>query len=198
MFALRRSRCGPFPARVSFPLDSASAFLAYVSNEKGNSISVVDTDKMETVATIKTGQRPRGIEVTRDGKFVFVALGDDDTIQMFDTKTRADAGQLPSGPDPEQFTLDPAGKTLYVANENDAMVTIIDMAKRAAIGRGHGRHRTRGHDGQPGFQGAGMHLRDLQHGAFHRYRDASGDQQSAGRFPAPASRPTRPTDPNYG
>ena len=45
----------------------AFAFLAYVSNEKGNSISVIDTEKMETVATIKTGQRPRGIEVTRDG-----------------------------------------------------------------------------------------------------------------------------------
>ena len=116
------------------PVDHASAFLAYVSNEKGNTISVVDTDKMETVATIKTGQRPRGIEVTRDGKFVFVALGDDDTIQVFDTKTRADAGQLPSGADPEQFTLDPSGKTLYVANENDAMVTIIDMEKRSAIG----------------------------------------------------------------
>ena len=115
--------------------DSASAFLAYVSNEKGNSISVIDTDKMETVATIPTGQRPRGIEVSRDGKFVFVALGDDDTIQVFDTKTRNDAGNLPSGADPEQFTLDPAGKMLYVANENDAMVTIIDVAKRAAIGQ---------------------------------------------------------------
>jgi PQQ-dependent catabolism-associated beta-propeller protein len=116
------------------PLNSASAYLAYVSNEKSNSISVVDTDKMETVATIKTGQRPRGIEVTRDGKFVFVAVGDDDSIQVFDTKTRAEAGQLPSGADPEQFALDPAGKTLYVANENDAMVTIIDVEKRTAIG----------------------------------------------------------------
>src|SRR5271163_4456497 len=83
--------------------DPAFAFLAYVSNEKGNSISVVDTDKMETVATIKTGQRPRGIEVTRDGKFVFVALGDDDKIEMFDTRNHNDAGELPSGPDPEQF-----------------------------------------------------------------------------------------------
>src|SRR5271155_4612140 len=115
--------------------DPADAFLAYVSNEKGNSISVVDTDKMETVATIKTGQRPRGIEVTRDGKFVFVALGDDDKIEMFDTKNHNDAGELPSGPDPEQFALDPAGKFLYVANENDSMVTIIDMAKRTAIGQ---------------------------------------------------------------
>ena len=40
----------------------AFAYLAFVSNEKGNTISVVDTDKMETVATIPTGQRPRGID----------------------------------------------------------------------------------------------------------------------------------------
>src|ERR1035438_1178995 len=120
-----------FGSLLSF--DSACAFLAYVSNEKGNSISVIDTDKMETVATIKTGQRPRGIEVSRDGKFVYVALGDDDTIQIFDTETRNNVGELPSGPDPEQFTIDPAGKRLYVANENDAAVTVIDLATRAAV-----------------------------------------------------------------
>ena len=55
--------------------NSAFAFLAYISNEKGNSVSVIDTDKMQTIATVKTGQRPRGIEVSRDGKSVFVALG---------------------------------------------------------------------------------------------------------------------------
>ena len=115
--------------------DPAFAFLAYVSNEKGNSVSVIDTDKMETVATIKTGQRPRGIEVTRDGKFVYRRP----RRRRHDTDLRHqepdDAGELPSGPDPEQFALDPAGKSLYVANENDSMVTIIDMAKRAAIGQ---------------------------------------------------------------
>jgi DNA-binding beta-propeller fold protein YncE len=31
------------------------------------------------------GQRPRGIELTKDGKFILVAVGDDDTIQMIDT-----------------------------------------------------------------------------------------------------------------
>ena len=118
----------------SLSADTAFAYRAYVSNEKGNTISVIDTDKMETIATIKTGQRPRGIEVSRDGKLVYVALGDDDIIQVFDTKTLNNVGELPSGPDPEQFTLDPAGRILYVANENDAMVTVIDLEKRASIG----------------------------------------------------------------
>ena len=104
----------------------ASAFTAYVSNEKSNTISVIDTDKFTVVKTIKVGQRPRGIELTKDEKFILVAVGDDDTIQVIDTRTYEVVATLPSGPDPELFTQDPAGKILYVANENDNTVTIID------------------------------------------------------------------------
>src|ERR1700751_1655781 len=84
----------------------ASAYVAYVSNEKGNTVSVIDTDTWKVTATIKVGQRPRGIEFTRDGKFVMVAVGDDDTIQVIDTNTRQVVDTLPSGPDPELFTQD--------------------------------------------------------------------------------------------
>jgi YVTN family beta-propeller protein len=88
------------------------AYTAYVSNEKGNTVSVIDTDKWAVTTTIKVGQRPRGIEFTRDGKFVMDAVGDDDTIQMIDTKTQQVVDTLPSGPDPELFTQDAAGKVL--------------------------------------------------------------------------------------
>ena len=91
----------------------AGAFIAYVSNEKSNTVSVIDTDKWAVVQTIKVGQRPRGIEFTRDGKFVLVAVGDDDTIQMIDTATQQVADTLPSGPDPELFVQDKAGKVLW-------------------------------------------------------------------------------------
>ena len=40
---------------------SAHATTAYITNEKGNSISVIDLDKLEVTHTVKTGQRPRGI-----------------------------------------------------------------------------------------------------------------------------------------
>src|ERR1700743_2179309 len=112
----------------------ARAYTAYVSNEKGNTVSVIDTEKWAATATIKVAQRPRGIEFTRDGKFVMVAVGDDDTIQMIDTKTLKIVDTLPSGPDPELFTQDAAGKVLYVANENDNTVTIIDLEKRSRLG----------------------------------------------------------------
>ena len=51
----------------------ADADTAYVSNWKSNTISVIDTDKLQVVKTIEVGQRPRGILVT-EGKKHFPVL----------------------------------------------------------------------------------------------------------------------------
>ena len=111
----------------------AHANTAYVTNEKGNSVSIIDTATMETTKTVKVGQRPRGLALSKGDAFLFVCLGDDDTIQILDTKTLQIIGELPSGPDPEQLRLSPDGATLFVANENDALLTAIDVASRKAI-----------------------------------------------------------------
>ena len=60
----------------------AVAYTAYVSNEKDNSISVIDLDTLAVTRTIKTGQRPRGITLTTDGATILVCVGDDDTIPI--------------------------------------------------------------------------------------------------------------------
>ncbi len=112
----------------------AMAYEAYVSNEKSNTVSVIDTGKLEVVKTIKVGQRPRGIGVTKDGKSVIVAVGDDSTIQTIGTASKEIDGSLPSGPDPEFFAFDPGGRLLYVANENDNTVTVIDTQARTQEG----------------------------------------------------------------
>ncbi len=111
----------------------AWAYTAYVSNEGANTVSVVDLDAAKVVHTIDVGQRPRGITITPDGKYVFLCASDDDTIQIIDTATLKVVGELPSGPDPETFALGPKGEYLYVSNENDALVTVIDVATRKAI-----------------------------------------------------------------
>ena len=113
--------------------DRAHAATAYITNEKGNSISVIDLDKLEVTRTVKTGQRPRGISLSKDDALMFVALGDDDTIAVIDTKTLKEVGELPSGPDPEQLRVSPDGKLVFVANENDALLTAIDIATRKVV-----------------------------------------------------------------
>ena len=112
---------------------SAHAATAYITNEKGNSISVIDLDKLEVTHTVKTGQRPRGIALSKDDALIFVCLGDDDTIAVIDTKTLKEVGEMPSGPDPEQLRVSPDGKLVFVANENDALLTAIDTATRKVV-----------------------------------------------------------------
>src|SRR3954469_642607 len=100
---LRAWRVGLLSA-LALTAAPAHAFLAYVSNEKSNTVSVIDTESWTVTATIRVGQRPRGIELTRDGKSVLVAAGDDDTIQVIDVTSQKIVDTLPSGPDPELFT----------------------------------------------------------------------------------------------
>src|ERR1700760_531009 len=105
----------------------ALAYTAYVTNERDNTISVVDLDQMKTVRTVPVGQRPRGILMTADGSQILVCASDDDTIQIIDPRTMRVTGTLPSGPDPETFALHVSGNPLYVSNEDDSLVTVVDL-----------------------------------------------------------------------
>ena len=53
----------------------AAAYTVYVSNEKGNSITVLDSATFEVLETIPVGQRPRGIMLTKDGKHLLPPMG---------------------------------------------------------------------------------------------------------------------------
>src|SRR5512145_2629563 len=79
----------------------SAAYTVYVSNEKGNSLTVIDSKTLEVLETIQVGQRPRGIMLTKDGKQLLICASDDNTVQLLDVATRDLVGDLPSGPDPE-------------------------------------------------------------------------------------------------
>lgn len=109
----------------------ANAVLAYVSNEKDNTLSVIDLAASKVVKTVPTGQRPRGMALTSDGKRLLVCLGDSDRIDIFDTTSWRVIGSI-NTPDPEYAALrQPGNNPLYVSNENNALITVwnIDTQK---------------------------------------------------------------------
>ena len=127
----------------------AEAGRAYVTNEDGESISVLDTDKAEVVSTVNVGKRPRGLKLSHDGKELYVAVSglpkcppttpDEacaklerdlaaDGIAVIDTATLKLSRLLKSGSDPEQFDLSHDGKLLYIANEDTGTLTVANIA----------------------------------------------------------------------
>jgi YVTN family beta-propeller protein len=130
----------------------AQAGRAYVTNEDGESVSVLDTDKAEVIATVNVGKRPRGMKLSHDGKQLFVAVSglpkcpptvpdaecaklkhdlSADGIAIIDTATLKLIKLLKSGSDPEQFDLSHDGKQLFVTNEDAGTVSVVSIANGA-------------------------------------------------------------------
>ncbi|MGR3375913.1 YVTN family beta-propeller repeat protein [Salipiger abyssi] len=111
----------------------ALAGKAFVSNERGNTITVIDTESWEVIEEFEGGNRPRGITLSPDGALLYVCASDDDTVRVFDTETYEELYTLPSGPDPELFVIHPEGNPLYTANEDDNLVTVTDTETHSVL-----------------------------------------------------------------
>ena len=105
----------------------------WISNEKDDTISVIDIETLEVVRTIEVGQRPRGLTFSRDYSVLYLCASDSDTVQVIDPETGRVLHDLPSGEDPEQFALHPDDRHLYIANEDDAITTVVDTQTRRVV-----------------------------------------------------------------
>ena len=70
---------------------SGAAPFAYVSNEKAGNVTVIDLATDRPVAAITTGGRPRGIQVSADGKTLYVSRAGLERARMFSWRRTADS-----------------------------------------------------------------------------------------------------------
>ena len=106
---------------------AAQADEIWISNEKDNTLSVIDTATLEVTRTIPTGERPRGIAFSHDHSRLYICASDSDAVQVMDPVSGEILFDLPSGEDPEQFVLHPDDRHLWIANEDDAVTTVVDV-----------------------------------------------------------------------
>ncbi|UWR21898.1 YVTN family beta-propeller repeat protein [Sulfitobacter sp. S190] len=105
----------------------------WVTNEKDDTVSVIDTDTLEVIKTYETGERPRGITFSKDYSRVYICASDSDAVQVMDPETGKILHDLPSGEDPEQFVLHPDDIHLFIANEDDAITTVVNTQTRKVV-----------------------------------------------------------------
>ena len=86
-------------ALLALMTSPALAGKVFVSNERGNTITVVDSETWEVITEFPAGNRPRGITASPDGKHLYVCASDDNVVRVFDTATYQELHTLPSGPE---------------------------------------------------------------------------------------------------
>jgi YVTN family beta-propeller protein len=114
----------------------------YVSLWDRASVAVVDLHLMKVIAYWPVGEHPSEMALTRNGKTLFVANANDNTVSVLDTRTGHATETLwatlfpdsPRGATPDSLTLSPDEKMLFIANANINAIAVFDISEPA-----HGR-----------------------------------------------------------
>ncbi len=104
----------------------------FVSTEKGNEVVVLDPN-YNIIKRIGTSRRPRDMQMTRAHDLLYVACGDDDSIDVIDVANLEVIDSIPTGPSPEMFRLSDDETAVYVSDEENSTVEKIDLKQKIAV-----------------------------------------------------------------
>ena len=100
---------------INQSLIAADTGRVFVTNERSNDITVIDSKTLEIETTIAIGKRPRGIGLSPDRKELYVAISDENQIAVLDPESLRVLRKFQSGSDPETFAVHPNGN-IYISN----------------------------------------------------------------------------------
>ena len=135
---LKNVKVGKRPRRMALTPDGKEL---WVTNELDASVSIVSTADHSVVASIKfevKGARaaeitPVGIQISRDGKRAFVALGRANHVAFIDVASRKVTDQVLVGKRAWNVALDKAEARLLVVNGLSDDITVVDVAGAKAL-----------------------------------------------------------------
>lgn len=109
---------GGVPQRVAL---DATATTAYVANEGGAGLQVVDL-ATHTVTSVAVAGTPYGVALAPGGQELWVAVRDAGRIDQFDTKEMALTGSLTIGGVPRNIAFSANGHVVLIGNETSSVL----------------------------------------------------------------------------
>ena len=140
---------------------ASSAFAApgkvYVADEGANAVSVIDATNFSKIGSIAVGQGPHNVQVSPDGKWVWVtnngdpvkaaatmpaekmskaehgAMAGAGAVWVIDAATDAVVAKVPVGMHPAHVVVASDGRVAYITNGGDNTVSVVDAAAQRVI-----------------------------------------------------------------
>lgn len=107
--------------------------LAYVTNQKSGSVSLINYETKVVLKIIKTGYGTQGIDITPDGKEVWVTNARENTISVINTETNTVEDTLNTGKGAYRLKFSLDGKYAFVTNAYDGTIFVFDRSIRYKI-----------------------------------------------------------------
>lgn len=136
---------------------ASAADKVYVANEDADTVSVLDTASFKALATVRVGKMPHNVQVSPDGKFVWVtnngdpglaadamvhqgmdkgahkAMAQAGAVWAIDTRSDLVVAKVPVGIHPAHVVLTPDGRFAYVTNGGDNTVSVVDTSTQRRV-----------------------------------------------------------------
>jgi YVTN family beta-propeller protein len=116
------------PTQLVVSRDGATA---YVVDQTGDRVAILDLARRKLVADISVGSRPTHAALSPDGRTLYVSCQFDNRVDVIDLRTRKVVRALETGWEPQGVALTADGKRLFVTNYLADSVSIIDVEGKA-------------------------------------------------------------------
>jgi len=136
-FPLRVVRDIPLPGgttRLDYQdLDPRTQRL-YIAHLGDGTVDVVDTARLDVVATIDDLDAVHGIRLAPDLHRLYASATGSDEVATIDTTTNQVITRAPTGDFPDGIAYDPDTRKVYVSNANDRAETVVDAQTGQRLG----------------------------------------------------------------
>ena len=127
----------PLSAEAYTCLLSPDKQMLYISLWGGGKVVVFDTRKEKIIGEVKTGSHPNDMAVTLNGKYLFIANANVNSVSVIDIAKRKVLENIvaslypdaPSGTTPNGVALSADNKTLFIANADNNDLAVFDVSK---------------------------------------------------------------------
>lgn len=111
-------------------ISQAKTNYAYVANNSGNTVTVINMSNHTVAKTITVGTAPFGVAVNQAGTYAYVTNQTSNNVSVISTSTNSVVATISVQSNPIGIALTPDGKTAYVANENSNSVSVINTGTK--------------------------------------------------------------------
>ena len=106
--------------------EGGAAREAFVTNQGGDSLSVVDLTTLKSVAEIEIGGKPAGIALAPDRRTAYVTAPEGKEVVVVDAEARSVTARIAVGQGPVGIAVHPDGSRIYVADWYEHKLYAVD------------------------------------------------------------------------
>jgi YVTN family beta-propeller protein len=107
----------------------------YVTNSKGDDVTVIDPTTMKVVGSIKTGANPHGVVASPDRRTLYISVEGTDELIAVDLATNEVKRRVKVGRAPNEVSITRDGRKVFVPLRSDAAIDVVDTATMKVIDR---------------------------------------------------------------